>query len=81
MGKITNTVSKTIICLICIYRYFLSPLIGQHCRFHPTCSKYAIEAMKKCNIWHGGLLIIKRLLRCHPWSQGGIDLIPEDKIT
>lgn len=58
------------------YQYWLSPWIGYHCRFIPTCSHYAIEAIEFKGICRGSYLMIKRLLRCHPWSQGGYDPVP-----
>lgn len=58
------------------YRYFLSPWLGSACRFEPTCSQYALQALDR----HGGLagayLSARRLLRCHPWCQGGHDPVP-----
>lgn len=66
-----------IIFLIKIYRWFLSPYIGGHCRFYPTCSHYAEEALHKHGMFFGIYLTIKRLLRCHPWCSGGIDLVPK----
>ena len=59
-----------------IYRRFLSPLLPSACRFEPTCSKYALDAIE----WHGplrgGWLTLKRLLRCQPFSRGGFDPVP-----
>lgn len=76
MGKIT----KSIIGLIYCYRLLISPfLIGHCCRFHPSCSSYAIEAIKTFGLFYGLFLTFKRLFRCHPWSQGGFDPIPEVK--
>jgi len=59
------------------YRYFLSPLVGNQCRFAPTCSVYAMEAVERFGAWRGGLLALRRLVRCHPWHQGGWDPVPE----
>lgn len=58
------------------YRYFISPLLGSRCRFYPTCSAYAEEAYQNVGLIKGSYLSIKRLLKCHPWHQGGIDLPP-----
>lgn len=58
------------------YRYFLSPWVGQACRFTPTCSAYAIEAIESHGPIHGSYLGFKRLCRCHPFSPGGIDPVP-----
>jgi putative membrane protein insertion efficiency factor len=59
--------------LILVYRYTLSPLIGQSCRFYPTCSHYAEDALRKYGAWRGSIMAIKRILKCHPWHEGGYD--------
>jgi uncharacterized protein len=59
------------------YRYLLSPWIGNQCRFYPTCSYYAEEALHRYGLTKGSYLTIRRLLKCHPWHPGGIDLVPE----
>ncbi|MDB4816546.1 membrane protein insertion efficiency factor YidD [Gammaproteobacteria bacterium] len=51
-----------------IYQKFLSPLLGQNCRFHPTCSQYAIEALDAHGIFYGLFLSLKRIVRCNPWG-------------
>jgi uncharacterized protein len=58
------------------YQYFLSPFFGQHCRFHPTCSTYAIEAIEQHGAMRGCFLALRRLGRCHPLCEGGVDLVP-----
>jgi putative membrane protein insertion efficiency factor len=70
---------KILIVFIKAYRLVLSPYIGQHCRFTPTCSCYAIEAIDQHGALKGGWLGLKRLLRCHPWAKGGYDPVPEHK--
>jgi putative membrane protein insertion efficiency factor len=58
------------------YQTALSPVLGTHCRFHPTCSSYTYEAIEKHGLFRGTVLGIRRLLRCHPFHQGGIDPVP-----
>ncbi len=64
--------------LIQFYRKCISPLKPPCCRFYPTCSTYALEAVKKHGAVKGVYLAVKRLLRCHPWNIGGIDYVPEE---
>lgn len=65
------------IALVHLYQYLLSPLLGPRCRFHPSCSHYAIEALEKHGLLRGLWLSLRRLLRCHPWHLGGYDPVPE----
>ena len=58
------------------YRYWISPLVGRHCRFYPTCSEYAVDAIAAHGAGRGALLILRRLARCHPWHAGGVDPVP-----
>jgi putative membrane protein insertion efficiency factor len=62
--------------LIKAYRYLLSPLLGPSCRFYPTCSAYAAEAIDTHGALRGSWLALRRLLKCHPWHPGGIDPVP-----
>jgi uncharacterized protein len=66
-----------LILLIKGYRLFISPLFPPTCRFQPTCSMYAIQAVEKFGALRGGYLAIRRILRCHPFHPGGYDPIPE----
>ncbi len=59
------------------YRLFGSPWVGHGCRFQPTCSVYALEALERHGALKGGWLTIRRLLRCHPWGGSGIDNVPD----
>ena len=59
------------------YRRFISPMIGPRCRFTPTCSTYAVEAVQRHGALRGSWLTLKRLLRCHPFAAGGYDPVPE----
>ena len=65
---------------ILVYRYTLSPYVGGQCRFHPTCSRYAEEAIKEYGAFRGMILAVKRIFRCHPWHEGGFDPIPPRNI-
>lgn len=62
--------------LISLYRRALSPLLPRSCRFSPTCSAYAAEALRTHGLWRGGWLAARRLVRCHPWHTGGHDPVP-----
>ncbi|MDF9392882.1 MULTISPECIES: membrane protein insertion efficiency factor YidD [Methylococcus] len=68
---------RILIALIRLYQYLLSPWLGHHCRFFPTCSNYAIDAIERFGAIRGAYLTIRRLMRCHPWHHGGIDPVPE----
>ncbi|MDR2148204.1 MAG: membrane protein insertion efficiency factor YidD [Tannerella sp.] len=61
---------------ILFYRHFISPLTPASCRFVPTCSEYALQALQKHGPFKGSLLAIKRILRCHPWGGSGYDPVP-----
>lgn len=58
------------------YQRFISPLTGPHCRYAPTCSHYAVEAIGKHGLKRGGILAVRRLSRCHPFHPGGYDPVP-----
>lgn len=59
------------------YQVVVSPFLGANCRYNPTCSAYALEALKKFGILKGGLLSIKRVAKCHPWGGSGHDPVPK----
>ncbi|OLU22375.1 membrane protein insertion efficiency factor YidD [Pseudomonas sp. PA15(2017)] len=67
---------KLLIGLVRGYQLFISPLIGPRCRFHPTCSQYAIDALRCHGALRGSWLALRRLGRCHPWHPGGYDPVP-----
>ena len=68
---------KTVLlALLRLYRYAISPMLGRNCRFHPTCSEYAIEAVQRHGALRGGWLATKRVGRCHPFHPGGYDPVP-----
>lgn len=81
MGKVTEILRKGLIVLLRGYQLLLSPLLGQRCRFYPSCSHYAVDALRHHNLMKGSYLILSRLLRCHPFHPGGYDpvLISKDK--
>lgn len=62
--------------LIRVYQLFVSPFWPPSCRFYPTCSHYAVEAVDKYGAWRGGMLALRRILRCGPWHPGGYDPVP-----
>lgn len=62
--------------LIRFYQIAISPLFPSQCRYTPTCSQYALEAIEKYGFWRGWYLAIRRLLRCHPWGGSGYDPVP-----
>ncbi|GIV67590.1 membrane protein insertion efficiency factor YidD [Caldilinea sp.] len=62
--------------LIRFYQKFVSPLLGNNCRFYPTCSSYTYQAIEKYGVAKGSWMGMKRILRCHPWNPGGYDPVP-----
>ena len=65
-----------LLALIRFYQYAISPLLGRRCRFFPSCSEYAVEALEKHGALAGSWLALKRLSHCHPWNPGGFDPVP-----
>lgn len=65
-----------LIALLRAYRFAISPLYGQVCRYHPSCSAYALEAVTAHGSVRGSLLAVRRVGRCHPWAAGGYDPVP-----
>ena len=65
-----------LVSLVRLYQWTLRPFIGAHCRFQPSCSHYAIEALRAHGAARGGALTVRRLLRCNPWHAGGWDPVP-----
>jgi uncharacterized protein len=64
--------------LIRVYQMTVSPLLGPVCRFYPSCSHYGYEAIARHGAIYGTYLTLRRLLRCHPWNPGGVDLVPRE---
>lgn len=65
--------------LIRIYQFVLSPVLGNNCRFHPSCSSYAIEAIDAHGVIRGSWIAMRRLAKCHPWHPGGVDPVPPNR--
>ena len=74
MNILTNLLIKIIKC----YKFLISPLFGNSCRYLPSCSDYAIEALKTFGIFKGLFLSFKRILSCHPWGSGGYDPLKKE---
>jgi putative membrane protein insertion efficiency factor len=68
--------NKLLVALLRAYQLAMSPFLGQNCRFYPTCSNYAIEAVRTHGAARGSLLAARRICKCHPWNDGGVDLVP-----
>ena len=71
-----NSIKKLFLVFIKFYQVAISPYIGPHCRFMPTCSEYAYIAISRFGVWKGSYLAIKRILKCHPFHKGGYDPVP-----
>lgn len=68
--------ARILLWLLTVYRLAISPFLGRNCRFFPTCSDYATEALSRHGAARGLWLILKRITRCHPWNPGGFDPVP-----
>ncbi len=76
MGRPDRVLALALIGLVRLYRYLISPLLGPSCRFLPTCSEYAQEAIERHGVVRGGWLALRRVARCHPWGGRGYDPVP-----
>ena len=72
---INKYISFPLILMIRLYQLFISPLLGQNCRYLPTCSEYSVKSLKEHGLFRGSILSIKRISRCHPFGGGGYDPI------
>jgi len=73
-----NIPTYIVIRLIKFYKFFISPLFGNSCRYLPTCSEYSIESLKTFGFFKGLFLSLKRILSCHPWGRGGFDPVKKE---
>lgn len=78
MTAIRTLSTLPFVALIWLYRLTLSPLLGGQCRFHPTCSQYALDAYRERGVVGGTGLTLRRLARCHPLAKGGYDPVPAE---
>lgn len=69
--------NRMLVFLLRLYQYAISPLLGPRCRFYPSCSHYAVEAVQRHGSLKGGYLAVRRVGRCHPWHPGGFDPVPD----
>jgi hypothetical protein len=74
--KIKKTMAIPFVWLIWVYKVVISPLLPPSCRFYPTCSTYAVEALKKHGVFTGLYLTVRRIIRCNPFCDGGYDPVP-----
>jgi putative membrane protein insertion efficiency factor len=75
-GPVTGAAARVLIAVVAAYRRWVSPLMGPHCRFAPTCSEYAVTALRQDGAVRGSLLAARRVLRCQPFHPGGYDPVP-----
>lgn len=75
-SRLSKLLTWPLVKLIRVYQRFLSPLLGPSCRFSPTCSAYALQALQRYGILRGGWLAVRRISRCHPLNEGGFDPVP-----
>jgi putative membrane protein insertion efficiency factor len=71
-----NLLKAVVLLPLRVYRYAISPLLGRNCRFAPSCSEYAMEAIERHGVARGLRLAMRRISRCHPWHPGGYDPVP-----
>ena len=76
-NALSRALSWPLIGLVRLYRVAISPWLGMNCRFQPTCSEYAREAIQRFGLIRGGWLTVRRLGRCHPWGTAGYDPVPD----
>ena len=74
---VSKYISLPLIIIIRLYQLLISPILGQNCRFLPTCSEYSIKALKEHGLFRGSILSVKRISKCHPWGSQGFDPVPK----
>jgi uncharacterized protein len=74
--RLVRLPADIVVLLLRLWQLVVSPVYGQTCRFYPSCSSYALEAVDRHGLLRGGWLALRRLARCHPWNPGGVDLVP-----
>ena len=74
---INKYISFPLILMIRLYQLFISPLLGQNCRYLPTCSEYSVKSLKEHGLFRGSILSIKRISKCLPWGSHGFDPVPK----
>lgn len=79
-SRLNAIVARGLCGLIRVYQLLISPLLGSNCRFEPSCSAYAEEALRIHGVWHGSGLTLRRIGRCHPWGGSGYDPVPEKEV-
>lgn len=75
--QMEKIVSGIAVYIIQFYKFFISPVLPPACRYYPTCSVYAIQAIKRFGLFKGGFLSFKRIVSCNPYGKGGFDPVPE----
>ncbi len=77
--RVSRLLAKPLIGLVKLYRQVISPWLGGNCRFQPTCSTYAVEALQTHGVFRGTWLAARRIGRCHPWGGSGYDPVPGER--
>lgn len=78
-GAVSRVLALPLLGLVHCYRWVVSPVLGPRCRFEPTCSEFALEALKRHGALRGSVLAARRIARCHPWGGSGYDPVPRDE--
>jgi uncharacterized protein len=76
LRRLVRLPAAIVVLLLRMWQFLVSPVYGQTCRFYPSCSSYALEAVDSHGLLRGGWLALRRLARCHPWNPGGVDPVP-----